>query len=166
MLLDQYLTGMSGLELQGNLARRGTDLPIVFISGSKDVRSAVKAIKAGAVDFLEKPFSNEELLTSVKEAFFRVDDNKKNSLWIASVRKCYDKLTDREREIVQYIVTGMHHRELAELLDISHRTVDVHRASIMRKMEAESLPDLIRKYAICQNAGTFRLRGEAIKIKH
>jgi len=166
MLLDQSLTGMSGLELQDNLARRGTDMPIVFISERRDVRSAVKAIKAGATDFLEKPFSNEELLSSLKEAFSQADKNKSNSIWIASVRQCYDKLTDREREIMQHVVTGMSSKEVGEMLGISYRTVEVHRLNIMRKMETKSLPDLIRKYGICQNNSVYRLRGDGAKTKH
>ena len=164
ILLDQHLMGMSGLELQDNLARRGADMPIVFISDRSDVRLAVKAIKAGAIDFLEKPFSNEELLSSVKEAFVRADEA--NSLWIARVRQCYDKLTDREREIIRHIVAGMTSKKSGEMLGVSYRTVQAHRASIMRKMEAKSLPDLIRKYGICQNTGEYRLRGAGTRIKH
>ncbi len=163
ILLDQCQMGMSGLELQDSLARRGTDMPIVFISEHSDVKSAVNAIRAGAIDFLNQPFSNEELLASVKEAFFHADDNKDNSVWIASVRQCYDKLTDREREIMQHNVTGMSSKEMAELLGISHRTVEVHRARIMRKMETKSLPDLIRKYDICQNTGAYRLRKGSVR---
>jgi len=164
ILLDQCLMGMSGLELQDNLARRGIDMPIVFISERSDVRSAVKAIKAGAVDFLEKPFSNEELLSSVKEAFFRA--NETNNLWIANVRQCYEKLTNREQEIMKHIVTGMTSKESGEMLGVSYRTVQVHRASIMRKMETRSLPDLIRKYDICQNTGQHRLRGNRTNKTH
>ena len=107
MLLEQYLTGMSGLELQGNLLRRGTDLPIIFITGHGDVRISVKAIKAGAIDFLEKPFSNEKLLASVEEAFYHADDNIKNSRWIADLRQCYANLTDREQEVMRHVVAGM-----------------------------------------------------------
>jgi FixJ family two-component response regulator len=159
MLLEQHLSGMSGLELQGNLARCGTDLPIIFISGHVDARITVKAIKAGAIDFLENPFSNEELLTSVNEAFFLADDNKKNSRWIAGLRQCYYSLTDREREVMQHVAAGMSSRHLAELLGLSSRTVEAHRASLMKKMRANSVPDLVRKNAICLKAGPYHLRG-------
>jgi len=166
ILLEQCLTGMSGLELQGNLARRGTDLPVIFISGHRDVRVTVKAIKAGAIDFLEKPFSNEELLASVKEAFLRAGDNKMNSLWIAELRQCYANLTDREREVMQHVVAGMSSKGVAELLGLSYRTVEVHRLGIMKKMRAGSIPDLVRKYDICENAGPYRLRGNGTNKKH
>lgn len=166
MLLEQRLMGMSGLELQHNLARRGTDLPIIFLSRVKDVRVTVKAMKAGAIDFLAKPFSNDELFASVNEAFTHADANKKNNLWIADLRLCYDRLTDREREIIQHVAGGMSSREVGERLGLSPRTVEVHRRSIMKKMEAKSLVDLARKYAICTDIGSFRLRGGRTIVKH
>ena len=166
MLLDQCLIGMSGLELQDNLARRGTDLPIVFISERRDVRSAVKAIKSGAIDFLEKPASNEKLLASIKEAFCHADENKRNSLWVTELRKCYANLSDREREIMQHVTAGMTSRSVGELLGLSYRTVEVHRANIMKKMQANSIPDLVRKNAICLNTGQYRLRGAGARKKH
>ena len=150
MLLDQRMTGMSGLELQTELARRGMDLPIIFITGHGDVQMSVKAVKAGATDFLEKPFSNEDLLTSIREAFSRIDDSNRHSGWIAEFRKRHASLTDREREVMQHVVAGMSNRHLAELLGVSDRTVEVHRSRGMKKMGAESLPDLVRKYALCE----------------
>jgi two-component system, LuxR family, response regulator FixJ len=161
MLLEQHLTGISGLELQGNLAKCGTNLPIIFISGHVNAEIIVKAIKAGAIDFLENPFSNEALLASVNEAFSFADDNKKNSHWIAVLRQYYSSLTGREQEVMQHVVAGMSSRSLAEQLGISYRTVETHRASLMKKMRANSLPDLVRKYAICQNAGPYQLRGNS-----
>jgi two-component system response regulator DctR len=166
MLLEQCLTGMSGLELQGNLARRGTDLPIIFISGHVDARITVKAIKAGAIDFLEKPFSHEELLASVKGAFLRAGDDKKNSLWVSELRQCYANLTDREREVMQHVVAGMSSKGVAELLGLSYRTVEVHRIGIMKKMSVKSIPDLVRKYAICVKAGPYCLRTNCTNRKH
>jgi RNA polymerase sigma factor (sigma-70 family) len=152
MLLDQRMIGMSGLELQAELARRGIDLPIIFITGHGDVQMSVKAIKAGAINFLEKPFSDEDLIASIREAFSRADDSKKSHDLIAELRKCHASLTTREREVMQYVVAGMSNRALAEQLSVSDRTIEVHRSRVMKKMGAESLPDLVRKYAMCQKA--------------
>ena len=150
MLLDQRMTGMSGLELQAELTSRGIDLPIIFITGHGDVRMSVKAIKAGAIDFLEKPFGNEDLLASINEAFSRADHSRKHRSQIAALRKRHASLTAREREVIQYVVEGMSNRSLGELLGVCDRTIEVHRARVMKKMGAESLPDLVRKYAMCQ----------------
>jgi len=153
MLLDQRMTGMTGLELQAKLARRGIDLPIIFITGHGDVRMSVKAVKAGAIDFLEKPFSNEDLLASIKEAFTRARASRKHRGQFAALRKNYAGLTAREREVLQHVVAGLSNREMAEMLGLSDRTIEIHRSRTMKKMGAESLPDLVRKYAMCQEAG-------------
>jgi FixJ family two-component response regulator len=166
MLLEQCLTGMSGLELQDNLVTHDCDLPIVFISVPGNVRVAVKAIKDGAIDFLEKPFSNVELLASVTEAFIHADDNKKNIRWMAELREWFAELTDREREVLQHVVAGMSSKDMEELLGISIRTVENHRFSIMKKMRAHSVPDLIRKFTICENAGPYCLRDKCANRKN
>ena len=166
MVLEQCLTGMSGLELQDKLVTHGCDLPIVFISVHGNARVVVTAIKAGAIDFLEKPFSNEELLASVTEAFIHADDNKKNIRWMAELREQFADLTDREREVLQHVVAGMSSKDMAELLGISRRTVENHRLSMMKKMRAHSVPDLIRKFAICENAGPYCLRDNCTNRKN
>lgn len=153
MLLDQRMTGMTGMELQAELARRGFDLPIIFITGHGNVQMSVKALKAGAIDFLEKPFTQKDLLASVREAFTCADDSKKHRKKIAEIRKCHASLTNREREVMQHVVAGMSNRNLAEVLGVCDRTIEVHRSRVMTKMKAESLPDLVRKYALCQEAG-------------
>ena len=153
MVLDQRMTGMSGLELQTELNRRGAAPSIIFISGHGDVQMSVKAIKAGATNFLEKPFNNDELLTSIREAFSQADKSKKQRDLTSEIRKCHASLTDREKEVLQHIVTGMSNRHLADLLGVSDRTVEVHRSRGMKKMGAASLPDLVRKYALCQKTG-------------
>jgi two-component system response regulator FixJ len=153
MLLDIRMPGMSGLELQAELARRGIALPIIFITGHGDVQMSVKAIKAGATDFLEKPFSNEKLLESIDEAFSQADDSKKHRQATAKTKQRHAALTEREREVMQHVVAGMSNRDLAELLGLSQRTIESHRLIIMKKMGAESLPDLVRKYSMCQQAG-------------
>jgi two-component system response regulator FixJ len=149
MLLDLRMTGMSGIELQSELPKRGIDLPIIFITGYGDVQTSVKAIKAGAIDFIEKPFSNDDLLASIREAFSRVNDCKKHT----ELRKCHASLTEREWEVLKHVVAGKSNRYIAELLRLSNRTIEVHRSRIMKKMEAESIPDLVQKYDICQKAG-------------
>jgi RNA polymerase sigma factor (sigma-70 family) len=113
---------------------------------------SVKAIKAGAIDFLEKPFSNEDLLASVQEAFLHADRSKKYQDRIADVRNRIASLTGREREVMQHVVAGISNRNLAERLGVSDRTIEVHRSRVMKKMGAESLPDLVRKYAMYQKA--------------
>jgi FixJ family two-component response regulator len=153
MLLDQRMTGMSGLELQAELSKRGIDLPIIFITGHGDVgdvRMSVKAVKAGAINFLEKPFSNEDLLASIKEAFSHADNSRKHRGQVAALRKRQASLTSREREVVKHVVAGMSNRALGDLLGVCDRTIEVHRSRVMKKMGAESLPDLVRKYAMCQ----------------
>jgi FixJ family two-component response regulator len=149
MLLDLRMTGMSGLELQAELIRRGIALPIIFISGCGDVRTSVEAIKAGAIDFLEKPFSNEYLLASIREAFLRVDDSKE----LAELRARHASLTDREQEVMQHVVSGLTNRVMAKLLSLSYRTIEVHRSRVMNKMGAKSLPNLVHKYDMCQKSG-------------
>jgi RNA polymerase sigma factor (sigma-70 family) len=149
MLLDQRMTGMSGLELQAELSKSDIALPIIFITGHGDVRMSVKAIKAGAIDFLEKPFNNEDLLTSIREAFARADDGKKDRDLFSECRQCISSLTPREREVMQHVVDGMPNRRIAELLDVSDRTIEVHRSRAMKKMRVVSLPDLVRKCAMC-----------------
>jgi len=150
ILLDQSMTGgMSGLELQAELARRGIALPIIFITGHGDVQMSVKAIKAGAIDFLEKPFNNEDLLASIREAFARADDSKKDRDLFAECRQCLSSLTPREREVMQHVVDGMSNRRVAKLLGVSDRTIEVHRSRAMEKMRVGSITDLVRKCAIC-----------------
>ena len=150
ILLDQSMTGgMSGLELQAELARRGIALPIIFITGHGGVQMSVKAIKAGAIDFLEKPFNNEDLLASIREAFARADDSKKDRDLFAECRQCLSSLTPREREVMQHVVDGMSNRRVSELLGVSERTIEVHRSRAMEKMRVESITDLVRKCAVC-----------------
>jgi two-component system response regulator FixJ len=150
MLLDQRMTGMTGLELQAELGRRGVELPIIFITGHGDVRMSVEAMKAGAVNFLEKPFSNQELLSVLQDAFACAAKGKRLHDEVSGLRKRHAGLTEREREVMQYVVAGMSNRKLADKLGVSDRTIEVHRARGMKKMGAESLPDLVRKYSLLQ----------------
>jgi FixJ family two-component response regulator len=153
MLLDQRMTGLTGLELQEELARRGIELPVIFITGHGDVRMSVKAVKAGAIDFLEKPFSNQELLASIREGFSHAEQYKRDLVCITELRRSLASLTAREHEVMRHVVAGISNRSLAEELGVSDRTIEVHRSRVMKKMGAASLPDLVRKYALCQQAG-------------
>ena len=153
MLLDLRMTGMSGMELQSELRKRGIDLPIIFITGHGDVQISVKAIKAGAIDFLEKPFSNEALLASISEAFLQFNGQKQYRDSIAEMKKRCASLTKREKEIIPHVVAGLSNRQMAKQLRVSNRTIEVHRSRMMKKMGADSLPDLVRKYEMCQKAG-------------
>jgi len=153
MLLDQRMTGMTGLELQAELAKRGIVLPIIFITGHGDVQMSVKAIKGGALDFLEKPFSNQELLNSVREAFSLADASRKQRNQMTALRNSFDSLTTRECEVLEHVIAGQSNRHMADLLGVSDRTIEVHRSRVMKKMGADSLPDLVRKYAMLKKVG-------------
>ncbi len=154
LLLDQRMPGMSGMELQTRLAKLGVFLPIIFITGHGDIQMSVAAMKAGAVDFLEKPFDNSELLQSIREALRKAASNRKEWEQKSEAEQRCASLTSREREVMDYIVKGMSSRAIAEQLGVSNRTVEVHRARVMAKMAAGSLPDLVRMAAICQSGCT------------
>jgi two-component system response regulator FixJ len=149
LVLDQRMTGMTGLELQQELNKRNIDLPIIFITGHGNVALSVMAMKAGAMDFIEKPFSNEVLLSNVRQAFLRFESRKKELGRKTAILERYKTLTPREKEIMAFIVEGISNKDLAERLQISNRTIEVHRSRIMRKMRAHSLPDLVRMAALC-----------------
>ena len=144
LILDLSLADMSGLALQDELKTRGIDLKTVFISASGNIETSVRAIKGGAIDFIEKPFTSEQLLNSVEEALsVAIDDEKKRRQRYA-LEKRYERLTKREREIMNFLIRGDSSRRLAERLGLSSRTVEIHRSKIMRKLEADTLPDLVR----------------------
>jgi two-component system response regulator FixJ len=138
------MPGMNGLQLQGQLAQRGLRLPVIIMTGQGDVPIAVRALKAGAVDFLEKPFRDDELLVAVSEAVavsrraVEADTAaEKAALRIAS-------LTPREHEVLDLLVLGQSNKEMARALGISPRTIDVHRARVLEKLDVATLPDLVR----------------------
>ena len=149
LVLDQRMSGMTGLELQQTLAARGMELPIIFITGHGSVPLSVMAMKAGAMDFIEKPFSNEVLLANVQEAFRRLEAESSVQSRKSAIISRYARLTPREKEILAYIVEGISNKDLAERLQISNRTIEVHRSRIMHKMQADSLPDLVRMATFC-----------------
>jgi len=144
LILDVRLPGMSGLEFQEELERLGVRIPIVFVTGHGDIPMTSRAIKAGAVEFLTKPFQKQELLEAVRQALERDRSMREDQTGISRLRTRYESLTDREREVMALVVTGLMNKEVAAKLGISEITVKVHRGHAMRKMKADSLADLVR----------------------
>jgi len=144
LLLDVQMPDMNGLEMQAELASHQIKLPIIIITGYGDVPVAVAAMKAGAIDFIEKPFSDDRILTSVRKALeIGTKDREEHSI-ISDARSRLERLTSREREILDYLIVGHLNKVIAFELGISTRTVEIHRARIMEKMDAESLAHLVR----------------------
>ena len=144
IVLDVRLPGQSGLELQAELVREDIRIPIIFVSGHGDVPMSVKALKAGAVDFLVKPFRDQDLLDAVSVAIDtdrkrRAEDAKRGDL-----RTRFDALTAREQEIMKLVTDGLLNKQIAHQLGVSEITVKIHRGNVMRKMAAKSLPELVR----------------------
>lgn len=144
LLLDVQLPDMNGLEMQLELAANKIKLPIIIITGYADVPIAVKALKAGAVDFIEKPFSDDTILASVRSALEIGDRDRKEQTSLIETKVRLERLTDRERQVLEQLVMGHLNKVIAFELGISARTVETHRARIMEKMEARSLAHLVR----------------------
>jgi two-component system, LuxR family, response regulator FixJ len=144
LILDLYLPDMSGLALQAELRNRGIGLKTIFISGHGDIGKSVQAIRGGAVDFIEKPYTGKRLLNSVEETLLLVNAENKKSRRQGALEERYERLTSREREIMNLLVRGITSRKLAEHLGLSSRTVEIHRSKIMHKLEVASLPELVR----------------------
>lgn len=144
LILDVRLPGMSGLEFQTELNKQGVHTPIVFLTGYADVPMGVQAVKAGAVEFLCKPFRDQDLLDAVRSALERDNESRKADASLAKLRSLFEKLTPREREVMAHVVSGLLNKQIAPRLGVSEITVKVHRASVMRKMEARSLAELVR----------------------
>lgn len=144
LLLDVRMPGTSGLEFQGQLSRHGIELPIVMMTGFGDIPMSVRAMKAGALDFLAKPFRDQELLDAVALALDRDAGQRATRDQSAAVRLAYDGLTRREREVMALVTLGKLNKQVAGDLGLSEITVKIHRGSAMRKMQARTLPDLVR----------------------
>ena len=149
LVLDQRMNRMSGMELQMELAAQGIKWPIVFISGSSNVDISVRAMKAGAIDFLEKPFSNKDLLESIRDAFLMLEVDKQDHIRRTAFENLCERLTAREREVMQLIVSGSRNKDIAQRLGVCSRTVEVHRSRVMNKMDADSLPHLVQMVYLC-----------------
>lgn len=149
MVLDISMPGISGLELQELLLERCIDIPIIFLTGHGDVPQSAKAFKAGAIDFIEKPFNDEQLLDRIREAIQIDVQNRDKKARHGEILVRFAQLTPREQQVMKYVVVGNSNKEIARELEISHRTIDIHRARIMEKMNAKSLADLVLMAAPC-----------------
>ncbi len=144
IVLDVRLPGISGLDLQGQLAGQGIHLPIVFMTGHGDIPMTVRAMKAGAVDFLAKPFRDQDMLDAVSAAIERDQRRRQMSATRDSLDARYATLTPREREVMTHVVAGLMNKQVAGVLHLSEITVKIHRGNVMRKMGVRSLADLVR----------------------
>lgn len=144
LVLDVQMPGLSGLDLQRELARTGHLLPIVFMTGHGDIPMTVEAMKAGAVGFLTKPLRNQDLLDAVKEGISIDREARLRRNDVAELRKRYESLTAREREVFALVVTGSLNKQIALQLGTTERTVKAHRGQMVQKMQADSVADLVR----------------------
>ena len=149
LLLDQRMDGMSGLELQKALRIRGVDMPIIFITGHGDIPMSVIAMRSGAVTVLEKPFNNRQLIESIEEALAVVKRNSAVRNLQTSIRERFETLSPREQEVMKYVVQGVANRTIAETMGLSHRTIEVHRSKVMKKMQVNTLPELVLMAPAC-----------------
>ena len=144
LVLDLQLPGLSGLDLQKRMAEIGLETPIVFLTGHGNIPASVQAMKAGAVEFLTKPFDEQDLLHAIQEAVERDRQNRQQHAEIHELQDLYESLTAREQEVMQQVVSGLLNKQIAAELNIAEYTVKIHRGRVMRKMRADSLADLVR----------------------
>ena len=144
LVLDLQLPGLSGLDLQKRMAEVGLEIPIVFLTGHGNIPASVQAMKAGAVEFLTKPFDEQDLLQAIQEAVERDRRTRQHHEEIRELQNRYESLTAREQEVMQQVVSGLLNKQVAAELNITEYTVKIHRGRVMRKMHAESLADLVR----------------------
>ncbi len=143
-VIDIRMPGLSGLDLQEKLIEENIGLPLIFLTGHGDVPMAVRAMSAGAVTFLEKPFNNQALLEVIARALKQDHENRLRRGEIGAIKKCYAKLTRREKQVLDLVVSGRINKQIAAELGIHERTVEAHRAHLMKKFEADSVATLVR----------------------
>jgi FixJ family two-component response regulator len=157
IVLDVRLPGVSGLDLQGQLKRQGIDFPIIFMTGHGDIPMSVRAMKAGAVDFLSKPFRDQDMLDAVSAALDRDAHRLVQAAAEEGLRAQYETLSAREREVMGYVTSGLMNKQVAGLIGLSEITVKIHRGNVMRKMGVKTLADLVRK---AEALGVFQTGGK------
>ena len=144
LVLDIRLPGVSGLDLQSHLNREQIQIPIIFMTGHGDIPMSVRAMKAGAIDFLAKPFRDQDMLDAVATALETDRKRRDSEQSVAAVRSAFETLTPREREIMQFVTSGLMNKQVAGKLGLSEITVKIHRGNVMKKMACQSLADLVR----------------------
>ena len=144
LVLDVRMPGLSGLDLQRDLSDAGIRIPIIFITGHGDIPMSVRAMKAGAIEFLTKPFRDQDLLDAISEAIERDRAMRQQEAGVADLRSRFERLTAREREVMELVVAGLLNKQIAARLGISEITVKLHRHRVMEKMQADSLAELVR----------------------
>lgn len=157
LVLDLRMPGMDGLSLQQAMKQRGCTIPVIFISADGNIPVTVQAVKEGAIDFLEKPFSTEVLIARIEDALEQDRRQREQEVEKLQVRERFGQLTPREREVMQLATNGLSNKEIARQLDISPRTVENHRARVMEKMLADNIAELCHMIALCPE-----LKGPAV----
>ena len=153
VVADLRMPGMSGLDVHQQLSERGCELPVILISGHGDVPVAVRALKSGVADFIEKPFSDQELLDCVQQALRRDAENRRRMLHLDELLSRYRTLTPRELDVLRLVVNGSSNKAISATLGISLKTVETHRARVMEKMAAGSVSELVRMTLIIESQG-------------
>ena len=154
LVLDARLPGMTGIEFQERLRTSSISIPIIFMTAHGDIPMVRKVMKAGAVEFLTKPFEKEELFAAIEHAFAQDRVRRTEDAMLAPIRKRYESLTPREREVMQFVTTGLLNKQIAAELNLSEISVKVHRRNLLEKMQAESLAELVKMTERIRSAGS------------